>query len=122
MEYFFVYGTLRTTEGRPMHNYLRAYCDFLGSASVGGIKVELDDCLGLVPSGDPDERVAGELYRIHNEAAEELFSGLDHYVGCSEDSLEPHEILRHRQDVTSLVDHKIYEAWVYLYIGDYMPD
>ena len=59
MEYLFVYGTLRTTEGHPMHNYLRGYCDLLGDAHVGGVKVELDGYPGLIPSGNPDARVVG---------------------------------------------------------------
>lgn len=118
MEYLFVYGTLRTTEGRPMHNYLRGYCDFLGEADVGGIKIALDGYPGLLPSGDPNTRVKGELYRIHNDASDDLFAGLDHYAGCSENDPEPHVFFRHRQDVTLLADQKIYAAWVYLYSGN----
>lgn len=117
MEYLFVYGTLLTTSGHPMHNYLRGYCDFLGPASIGGIKIDLGDYPGLVPSGDPDDRVEGELYRIHDGASEKLFDGLDRYEGCSDDDPEPHEFFRHRQDVTLLADQKVYEAWVYLYNG-----
>lgn len=121
MEYFFVYGSLRTTEGRPMHNYLRAYCDFLGEANVGGIKIELDGYVGLQPSGDADARVKGELYCIHPGASDDLFRVLDCYVGCSEDGPEPSEFFRHRQDVTLLAYQEVYEAWVYLYIGGLMP-
>lgn len=101
-----------------MHNYLRGYCDFLGAATVGGIKIDLDGYPGLVPSGDPDERVEGELYRIHDGASEKLFAGLDGYEGCSDDDPEPHEYFRHRQDVMLLADQTIYEAWVYLYNGN----
>jgi gamma-glutamylcyclotransferase (GGCT)/AIG2-like uncharacterized protein YtfP len=120
--YIFVYGTLRTTEGHPMHNYLRAYCDLLGDANIGGIKIELDGYPGLLPSGDPDARVKGELYRIHHGAGDDLFKGLDRYEGCSEDDPEPHEFFRHRQDVTLLADQKVYEAWVYLYSGNMGKD
>ena len=117
MEYLFVYGTLRTIEGHPMHNYLRAFCDNLGDATIGGIKVDLGGYPGLLPSGDPAARVEGELYRIHNGASDKLFEALDRYEGCSEDDLEPHEYFRHRQDVTLKDDFEIYEAWVYLYNG-----
>jgi len=122
METFFVYGTLRTTEGHPMHNYLRGYCTLMGDATIGGIKIELDGYTGLLPSGDPSATVEGELYRIHIEGRDSLFNGLDRYVGCSEDNPEPHEFFRHRQNVTLLADQEVYEAWAYLYIGSLMPE
>ena len=117
METLFVYGSLLTTHGHPMHNFLRGYCDFLGAATVGGIKVDLDGYSGLVPSGDPDDRVVGELFRIHDGASDKLFAGLDVFEGCSEDDPEPHEFFRHRLDVTLLADESMYEAWVYLFNG-----
>ena len=117
MEYLFVYGTLRTIAAHPMHNYLRGFSDFLGPATVRGIKVDLGGYPGLLPSGDPDALVDGELYRIHEGASEELFDALDRYEGCSADDPEPHEYFRHRQDVTLAEDSQVYEAWVYLYSG-----
>lgn len=125
MEHLFIYGTLRTTEGHPLHNYLRGLTDFLGAASIGGIKVELEGYTGLLPSGDPNERVVGELYRIHEGASEKLFEVLDSYEGCGKEDPEPHEFFRHRQDVTLEADEepsadkdqKTLEAWVYLYAG-----
>ena len=100
-----------------MHNFLRGYCDLMGDASVGGIKIDLGDYPGLLPSGDPEARVSGELYRIYDGASAELFEGLDRYEGCSEDDPEPHEYFRHRQNVTLFADQETYEAWVYLYNG-----
>jgi len=117
MQYLFIYGTLRTTEGHPLHNYLRGLSDFLGAAHIGGIKVDLGGYPGLLLSGDVSERVAGELYRIHPGASEELFDVLDRYEGCHENDPEPHEYFRHRQDVMLQADEKIYEAWVYIYNG-----
>jgi len=117
MEHLFIYGTLRTTEGHPLHNYLRGLSDFLGAASIGGIKIELEGYTGLLPSGDPDERVTGELYRIHEGVSEKLFEVLDSYEGCGKEDPEPHEFFRHRQDVMLEVDQQTYEAWVYLYAG-----
>lgn len=116
-EHLFIYGTLRTTEGHPLHNYLRGLSDFLGNASVGGIKIDLGGYPGVLPSGNPDERVAGELYRIHEGASEKLFEVLDAYEGCGKEDPEPHEFFRHRQDVILKADGQIYEAWVYLYAG-----
>ena len=118
MQYLFVYGTLLTTSGHPMHNYLRGYCDLVGPASIGGIKIDLGEYPGLIPSGDPDDKVEGELYRIHDGADETLFDGLDHYEGCSDDDPEPHEYYRHQHDVTLAADQAVYEAWVYLYNGN----
>lgn len=105
-----------------MHNYLRGYCELLGDASIGGITIELNGYPGLLPSGDPDAKVIGELYRIHPKASEDLFRVLDRYEGCSEDDPEPQAFFRHRQDVRLLLDQEIYEAWVYLYIGSLMPE
>lgn len=117
MQYLFVYGTLQTTAGHPMHNYLRSYCDLMGDASVGGIKVDLEDYPGLLPSGDPQAKVRGELFRIHDGASDSLFEVLDRYTGCSEDDPEPHEFFRHRLDATLLASGDTHEAWVYLYNG-----
>ena len=55
-QYLFVYGSLLTIQGHPMHNYLRGFSDFIGAATVGGIKEDLGDRWGLTPSGDPDDR------------------------------------------------------------------
>jgi len=131
MQHLFIYSTLRTTEGHPLHNYLRGLSDFVGKASIGGIKVELDGYVGLLPSRDPNERVTGELYRIHEGASEKLFEVLDAYEGCGKEDPEPHEFFRHRQDVMLDADgepsanqepsadknQKAIEAWVYLYNG-----
>lgn len=101
-----------------MHNYLRSYCDLVGEASVGGIKIDLGDYPGLLPSGDPSARVNGELFRIHEGATNALFDALDHYEGCSEDDPEPHEFFRHRLDVRLMSDENAeFEAWVYVYNG-----
>jgi len=117
MEHLFIYGTLRTTEGHPLHNYLRGLSVFLGAASIGGIKIDLEGYPGLLPSGNPDERVTGELYRINEGVSEKLFEVLDSYEGCGKEDPEPHEFFRHRQDVILEVDQQTYEAWVYLYAG-----
>ena len=143
MDTLFVYGSLLTIAGHPMHNYMRGFCDYLGDATVGGVKIDLGACPGLLPSGDPDERVSGELFRIHDEMSETLFKVLDHYMGCSngdsvgdseEDSgfgsdlvSEPSEFFRHRQNVILLgepsackehpsenQEQQTYNAWVYL--------
>lgn len=100
-----------------MHNFLRGFCDFVGPASVGGIKIDLGGYPGLLPSGDPEARVEGELYRIHDGRSAELFDGLDRYEGCSEDDPESHVFFRHRQEVTLLADDTVYDAWVYLCNG-----
>lgn len=98
-----------------MHNYLRARCDFLGAATIGGTTMEVEGRTGLLLSGNPDEQVMGELYRIHDGASAELFDVLDRYEGCSEDDPEPHEFFRHQREV--LWQQQVVEAWVYIYNG-----
>lgn len=117
-ELLFVYGTLRTTEGHPLHNYLRGLSDFIGLASIGGIKIDLEvGYPGLLLSNNANETVFGELYRIHEDKARELFDVLDRYEGCHEEDPEPHEYFRYQRDVTLLVDNEVYKAWVYIYNG-----
>lgn len=104
-----------------MHNYLRARSDYMGVATIGGTTVDLGGYPGLLISNHPDERVTGELYRIHEGMSEELFAVLDRYEGCSEDDPEPHEYFRHRREVLlqqdGQHDQQLYDAWVYIYNG-----
>lgn len=117
-EHLFVYGTLRTTEGHPLHNYLRGLSDFMGAANIGGIKIELEGGYpGLLISNNADEKVEGELYRTHEDKAYELFDVLDRYEACHEDDPEPHEYFRFKRNVTLLANSKVYVAWVYIYQG-----
>lgn len=77
----------------------------------------MDGRPGVLPSGNAQERVEGELYAIHEGASEELFNVLDRYEGCSEDDPEPHEFFRHRLEALQQADQQVVEAWVYLYNG-----
>ncbi len=117
-QYIFVYGVLRTIDGHPVHNYLRGVSDFVGAATVGGTLVEMESgSSGLMLSGNPDEKVAGELYCIHEGCDQDLFEVLDRFEGCSEDDPEPHELFRHQREVILLADGETIRAWVYLYNG-----
>lgn len=117
-QYLFVYGKLITTEGHPVHNYLRGVSDFMGAATVGGIKIELDDGgLGLMISGNANEKVVGELYRIHEGCEQELFEVLDRFEGCGDEDEEPHEFFRHQREVSLLAGGEVHRAWVYIYRG-----
>jgi gamma-glutamylcyclotransferase (GGCT)/AIG2-like uncharacterized protein YtfP len=116
-EYLFVYGDLRTNEGHPLHNYLRGLSDYLGIATVGAIRVDVDGRAGVLPSAHPEDKVSGELYRIHDGAGDGLFGVLDRYEGCGEDEAEPGEFFRHRLQATLRDDALSVDAWVYLYRG-----
>jgi hypothetical protein len=59
----FVYGTLRKGGANPMHDFLAREADFVGAATCCGLLYRVDFYPGLVPSGAPDDRVHGEVYR-----------------------------------------------------------
>ena len=121
-DYLFVYDELRTTAGHPLHNYLRAYCDYLGLATVPGILIEVEGRPAVLPSGNPDERVSGELFRIHPGATAQLFQVLDPHQGCVSDNEQGdagffrHHLQAELQAET-LAETVSYDAWVYLYRG-----
>ncbi|MCD0420273.1 gamma-glutamylcyclotransferase [Rubrivivax sp. JA1024] len=76
----FVYGTLMRGYDHPMARLLSSNAEFLGTASIPGRLYLMRHYPGLVPSDDPDERVHGELFRLHR--VDEVLAQLDDYEGC----------------------------------------
>lgn len=108
----FVYGTLMRAAEHLMHPVLARSSTFLGEAHFNGRLYLVAHYPGVVPSTAADERVHGEVYRLHD--AETLLQVLDDYEACAPHSPQPHEYFRRRCRVT-LADETHVESWVYLY-------
>ena len=102
MKSLFVYGSLRSEAGHPMHRRLAEGGTLLGRGSVRGRLLVVDWYPGLV---DGDGRVVGELWQLGDEAR---FAELDAY--------EDDEFTRVQRDVT-VRSAQTRRAWVYLYTG-----
>ena len=109
----FVYGTLLSGLGFPMHAKLRARADFVGAGSIPGRLLAISWYPGLVEGAGI---VRGELYRPRDEAATLAF--LDLYEGCHVRDPEPHEYRRVRRPVNLDGAADVMNAWVYEYIGE----
>jgi gamma-glutamylcyclotransferase (GGCT)/AIG2-like uncharacterized protein YtfP len=108
----FVYGTLMRGFDHPMARLLSRSADLVGEARCRGRLYLVKHYPGLVLSGDPDETVFGELYRLRQPA--ELLREFDMYEACGEGFAEPTEYLRRMLPVT-LRDETVSEAWTYIY-------
>jgi gamma-glutamylcyclotransferase (GGCT)/AIG2-like uncharacterized protein YtfP len=108
----FVYGTLMRGFDHPMAQLLSRSADFLGPARCHGRLYLVKHYPGLVLSGDADDVVFGELFRLRQPA--ELLREFDMYEACGEGFAEPTEYLRQRLAVTG-DDGALSEAWTYVY-------
>jgi gamma-glutamylcyclotransferase (GGCT)/AIG2-like uncharacterized protein YtfP len=110
VDLLFVYGTLQR-QGRA-HHLLAGQVTFLGSARLQGRLFALDGYPGAVLSSDPEQRIRGELYRMHD--AEALLVQLDAYEEIGPQYPAPHEY--RRQLVAVLDDTGLSRSsWTYLY-------
>lgn len=121
VEFVFVYGTLRRDAASPMHNILTENSDYFGEGFIQAELYEIDHYPGAVESGNKNDLVKGEIYKINNP--ELLFLQLDEYEGCSADFAQPHQYLRKQLPVylerpTDSADRERVIAWVYIYNHD----
>jgi gamma-glutamylcyclotransferase (GGCT)/AIG2-like uncharacterized protein YtfP len=110
-DFLFVYGTLMRAARHPMHHHVAAHAEYIDEASFGGRLYLVHHYPGVVDSIAPDERVYGELYRLHSASA---FSTLDEYEGCGPNVPEPAEYIRVQRTVTR-ANGTVVTAWIYLY-------
>lgn len=118
----FVYGTLLAVAEHPMGALLKAHGRFVAAASIQARLYIIDDpddpgqnfYPGAVPSGDPADRVHGELHEIHDPS---VFAAFDRFEACAPGDAEPHEFLRRPVDVT-LENGQRVRARSYLYTWD----
>jgi gamma-glutamylcyclotransferase (GGCT)/AIG2-like uncharacterized protein YtfP len=110
-ELLFVYGTLRSDSGHPMHDVLARGAVLVGRGTVGGTLVDLGEYPGLVLDGHGI--AAGEVWRLLDSS---LWLTLDAYEGIGPDAevTESYERVRVR---VRLDDGTDVEAWTYAWRG-----
>jgi gamma-glutamylcyclotransferase (GGCT)/AIG2-like uncharacterized protein YtfP len=107
--HLFVYGTLRSDAGGEMHQRL---VRFAGRGSIRGRMYNNGWHPSAVPSADPAERIAGELYAIDAAAGDALLAALDEYEGY--DAAHPASSPFVRQAVDAVgEDGTRVTTWVY---------
>ncbi|MFZ1882663.1 MAG: gamma-glutamylcyclotransferase family protein [Rhodoplanes sp.] len=111
-DHLFVYGTLLSGAGHSMHGILARHAEFVGEGFFNGRLYHVGRYPGAVPSGEPHDRVFGEVYRLR-EAADLLFK-LDEYEGCGPAAVAPAEYVRTTARI-ALTNETIVHAWIYVY-------
>lgn len=142
MECLFVYGTLRSDMGHPMHDVLNRYAQFVGMGTVWGRLFNLGTYPGLILVNHPKEstplsdagsvvsasKVWGEVYALTPDTTQILLAILDDYEGYYPGHRSQSDYLR--QKVQVLMESKgaiapetlsltpSLEAWGYVYNRD----
>jgi gamma-glutamylcyclotransferase (GGCT)/AIG2-like uncharacterized protein YtfP len=109
--YVFVYGTLRNLDLNRTHQLL-ATAIHVGRGYYKGELFDIGEYPGAVPSHDQSRRIVGEVYLLHDLAAD--IEPLDKHEGCSSSDPLPHEYTRTKVTI-SLENRDEKTAWMYLY-------
>lgn len=117
VRHIFVYGTLGKQARNPARRALAKYAEFSSEATVKGKLFDLGEYPGAVPSRRTDDRVAGELYAIDVDHAEELLKVLDTYEEFDPEDKNDSLFVR---DVTEVYgeQQKPLKAWIYWWNGE----
>ena len=114
-EFIFVYGTLRKQMASDMHHVLAKHCDYFSDGVMRGRLYEVCGYPGAIESGDTNDKVSGELYKMHDRKL--VLARLDEYEECSDRFPMPHEYSRKLLSI-ELSGGDSVVAWVYLYNHD----
>ncbi len=109
----FVYGTLRKGNSNEMAAYLHKHAAFLSDGWFQGRMYLISYYPGVVASDDRNDRVYGEIYRLHD--AQAALTILDAYEECSAQHAQPAEYKRVTVRIDSVDGHVADSAWIYLY-------
>lgn len=110
--HLFVYGSLRRGAGHLMHGMLAEYGEYVGAAKLPGRLYRIAGYPGAVASGDPQDRVLGEVYLLREPQI--ILPLLDEYEGFGADCPQPNEFVRIAAEV-ELAGAEMLRAWVYMY-------
>ena len=94
-----------------MHRHVATHAEYLDEASFNGRLYLVHHYPGVVDSAATDDRVHGELYRVHSATAFGLF---DDYEGCGPNVPQPAEYVRVLRSVAR-TNGTVVMAWIYLY-------
>jgi len=109
--YLFVYGTLRSDAGHPMHGALTARATLVGVAFAPGELYALREFVALVAREDARTTVKGEIYEIRSDAIDPLLATLDDYEGLSDPANDEY---RRQVIAARLADGTTLRAWSYV--------
>ena len=119
----FVYGTLLSGANHPLGELLRRNASLIGTGSIAARLYIIPDPAdptnaypGAIPSGDPADRVHGELYAITGDSTR-LLQTLDEFEHCAPGRPEPYEFLR-RTVLVDTANGMAIAAMTYLYTWD----
>jgi gamma-glutamylcyclotransferase (GGCT)/AIG2-like uncharacterized protein YtfP len=112
MPHLFVHGTLRSGSAVPAARALHARAVHVGAGSIGARLLDLGTYPGAVPSDDPADRVAGEVWTIAVGAETEILRLLDDYEGCTPKATR---LFRRARTDVRCDDGRTRRAWVYYY-------
>ncbi len=114
-EFIFVYGTLRKQMASSMHQILASHCEYFSNGVMQGTLYEVCGYPGAIESGDTNDKVNGELYKMNDSKL--VLARLDEYEECSDRFPMPHEYSRKPLSI-ELSGGDSVVAWVYLYNHD----
>lgn len=120
--HLFVYGTLRSDVAGPAQAELMRGLRLVGRATIPGRLYDAGWHPAAVESGDPADRITGELWAMEPDASAGLLAALDAYEGIEADV--PDESLFVRRIVEAAAeDGAVTATWVYYFNGsvDSMP-
>ena len=109
--FLFVYGTLRSDGGHPMHAVLIAHASLVGTGTVRGDLRKVREYTALVPRNESSTLVNGEVYEVRPATAEHLWTTLDVYEGIGDPASD--EYRRELVEAT-LSDGRVVHAWSYI--------
>ena len=114
-EYLFVYGTLRSSFGGPMHRALARQAEPVGPAWIPGRLYDAGRYPAAVAPAEPEDRVRGEIHALPPGRTAEVLAELDRYEGYLPHA--PDRSLFRRERVRAETETgQVFSAWVYLYI------
>jgi gamma-glutamylcyclotransferase (GGCT)/AIG2-like uncharacterized protein YtfP len=102
-----------------MYRLLARCSRFVGDGTVMARLYDLGEYPGIVLSGRPDERVAGEVYELKEGSRADVLRILDEYEGLGPEAPLPHEYQRELVKVR-LDDGTTLTAWAYV-LADSVP-
>lgn len=112
-QYLFVYGTLCEDADHEMYRVLARSAHFVADGEVRARLFDLGSYPGIVLSSAAEDRVAGEVYELDQEVAENVLRVLDDYEGLGPSDNALHEYQRLIVKVT-LRDGRELHAWAYV--------
>ena len=112
MDYLFVYGTLMRDLNNGMSRFLQNNSEFVGNGYFYGKLFDLGWYPGAVESGEPNEYVHGNIFKLKDSVT--VFKVLDDYEGIGDGDPGLYEYKRELV-MAYLEDGTAIKTWFYAY-------